>query len=93
MKEMTTSARLMNEVGKSKSLGAQVNGWLNGRNEVFSMVMEERVSNLQVMHIVHCVVALLATIGMAGTNLFGCVVCAAWFGFSLILANKKGGLR
>ena len=93
MKEMIFSAHLMNEVSKSKSLVALVNEWLNGRNELFSMVMEERVNNLQVMHIVHCVVALLATIGMAGTNLFGCVVCAAWFGFSLLLASKKGGLK
>ena len=93
MKEVTTtSAHLMNEASKARVL-EDLSEWLNGRNEVFSMVMEERVSNLQVMHIVHCVVALLATIGMAGTNLFGCVVCAAWFGFSLILANKKGGLR
>ena len=93
MKEMMTSARLIGEVSKSKGLTALCGEWLNGRNDVFSMVMEERVSNGQVMHIVHCVVALLALIGMAASNLFGCLVCLGWFGAALLLANKKGGMR
>lgn len=92
MKEMTTSAHLINEVSKSKSLVALVNVWLNSRNELFSMVMEERVTNLQVLHIFHCVVALLAIMGMAATNLFGCILCLAWFASALLLASKKGGL-
>ena len=92
MKEMIFSAREMGFVSK-KSLTTRANEWLNRRNNIFSMVMEERVTNLQVMHVVHCVVAGMAMLGMAGTNLFGCVVCTAWFGFSLLLASKKGGLR
>lgn len=92
MKEMTVSAHEINFASK-KSLTALASEWLNGRNELFSMVMEERVTNLQVMHVVHCVVAGMAMLGMAGTNLFGCVVCTAWFASSLLLASKKGGLR
>lgn len=92
MKEMTVSAHEINFVSK-KSLTTRANEWLNRRNNIFSMVMEERVTNLQVMHIIHCITALLAMLGMAGTNLFGCVVCTAWFASSLLLASKKGGIR
>lgn len=89
MKEMILSA---GQVSSKKSVSTLASEWLNRRNNVFSMVMEERVTNLQVLHIIHCVVALLAMMGMAATNLFGCVVCLAWFASALLLAGKKGGL-
>lgn len=92
MKEMTVSAHDMHFASKSKSLQVLATEWLNRRNNIFSIVMEERVTNLQVMHIIHCVVALLALMGMAATNLFGCVMCLAWFASALLLASKKGGL-
>ena len=89
---MTVSAHDMNVASKSKNLQVLATEWLNRRNNIFSMVMEERVTNLQVMHIIHCVVAMLALMGMAATNLFGCILCLAWFASALLLANKKGGL-
>lgn len=89
MKEMILSA---GQVSSKKSVSTLTSEWLNRRNNIFSMVMEERVTNLQVLHIFHCVVALLAMIGMAATNLFGCILCLAWFASALLLASKKGGL-
>ena len=89
MKEMILSA---GQVSSKKSVSTLTSEWLNRRNNIFSMVMEERVTNLQVMHIIHCVVALLALMGMAATNLFGCVMCLAWFASALLLAGKKGGM-
>ena len=92
MKEMTVSAHEINFASKSKSLPVLASEWLNRRNDIFSMVMEERVSNGQVLHIIHCITALLAMMGMAATNLFGCILCLAWFASALLLASKKGGL-
>lgn len=92
MKEMILSAGHDMHVASKKSVSTLASEWLNRRNNIFSMVMEERVSNLQVLHIIHCITALLAMMGMAATNLFGCVLCLAWFASALLLASKKGGL-
>ena len=91
MKEVTTSAHLMNEMSKSKSIDAQVNEWLNRRNLFFSDVVGESVTNRKALLFVQCVVSLLAMIGMAETNLFGFLICFGWLSCAAILFAKEGG--
>lgn len=92
MKEMIFSAHEMDFVSK-KSLTALASEWLNSRNQLLSYLMEEQVTNRQLMHVVHCSAAFLAALGMAEVNLFGCGLCIGWLAIALYLAKKKGGLR
>ena len=91
MKEMTTSAHLINEASKSKSIDAPVNEWLNRRNLFFSDVVGESVTNRKALLFVQCVVSILAMIGMAETNLFGFLICFGWLSCAAILFAKEGG--
>ena len=70
----------------------RVADWLDARHSLLSAVMEETVTNRQMLLIGHCFVAFFFAIGMADVNLFGCLTGLLWFGISLIQA-KKGGLR
>ena len=90
MKEMTTSAHLINEASKARVLEA-LSEWLNGRNEFFSGVVGEAVTNRKALLFVQCVVSMLAMIGMAETNLFGFVLCFGWLVCAAVLFSKEGG--
>ena len=67
--------------------------WLSGRNMLLSLVMDEPVTNLQMMHAVHCTVALMATVGTASTSPVACLMAAAWATAAFTLAREKGGIR
>lgn len=67
--------------------------WLNSRNQLLSGIVEEQVTNRQMLHIAHCFVAFMAMAGMASTHLIGFMLCTGWFAASLFLASRKGGLR
>lgn len=91
MKEVTTtSAHLMNEASKARGLEALIE-WLNGRNEFFSGVIGEAVTNRKALLFVQCVVSMLAMIGMAEVNLFGFVLCFGWLVCAAVLFSKEGG--
>ena len=91
MKEVTTtSAHLMNEASKARALEA-LSEWLNGRNEFFSGVIGEAVTNRKALLFVQCVVAMLTMIGMAEVNLFGFVLCFGWLICAAMLFSKEGG--
>ena len=90
MKEMTTSAHLINEASKARVLEA-LSEWLNGRNEFFSGVVGEAVTNRKALLFVQCVVAMLTMIGMAEVNLFGFVLCFGWLVCAAVLFSKEGG--
>lgn len=91
MKEVTTtSAHLMNEASKARVLEA-LSEWLNGRNEFFSGVVGEAVTNRKALLFVQCVVAMLTMIGMAEVNLFGFVLCFGWLVCAAVLFSKEGG--
>ena len=91
MKEVTTtSAHLMNEASKARVLEA-LSEWLNGRNEFFSGVIGEAVTNRKALLFVQCVVAMLTMIGMAEVNLFGFVLCFGWLVCAAVLFSKEGG--
>lgn len=89
MKEMTTSAHLINEASKTGGLEA-LSEWLNGRNEFFSGVIGEAVTNRKALLFVQCVVAMLTMIGMAEVNLFGFVLCFGWLVCAAVLFSKGG---
>ena len=67
-------------------------GWLDARNPLFTLVMDEPVTNRQALHAAHCFVAFFFAIGMAEVNLFGCIVGIVWFAATLLQAGK-GGMR
>ena len=90
MKEMTTSAHLINEASKARVLDA-LSEWLNGRSEVFSGVVGEAVTNRKALLFVQCVVAMLTMIGMAEVNLFGFFLCFGWLVCAAVLFSKEGG--
>lgn len=64
--------------------------WLNSDNSLFSTLLENAVSNRQVLLIAHAVLAfsVLICCGLSVPAL----VCLAWFAWSLFLC-KKGGIR
>ena len=79
----------MNEASKARVLEA-LSEWLNGRNEFFSGVVGEAVTNRKVLLFVQCVVSMLAMIGMAEVNLFGFVLCFGWLVCAAVLFSKGG---
>lgn len=64
--------------------------WLHRENRICSAIMEEPVTNLQLLHIWH--VALPAMMGMACTDLCATVVLFAWSAAAYKLAKKGGAL-
>ena len=92
---MKTNLNGMQAVPRASLIDAMLEraaSWLDARNHLISSVMEETVTNRQMLLILHCGIAFLAMVGMAEVNLFGAIACFAWFGASLLQA-KKGGLR
>lgn len=65
--------------------------WAAAHNQLFSSVLEQPVTNRQVLLLVHCLTAFSALILLC-SSLIGAVVTFLWFVGSLYLA-KKGGLR
>lgn len=69
---------------------AAITAWLNRDNSLFSSIIENTVSNRQVLLIGHAVLAFSALI-CCGLSI-PALVCLAWFVWALTLC-KKGGLR
>lgn len=66
--------------------------WLNSDNSLFSSVLENTVSNRQVLLIGHACLAFSALVCAASLSPMAAVVMLLWFVVSLHLC-KKGGLR
>lgn len=66
--------------------------WLKSRNKFASSIMEEQVTNLQMVHIVHCAMAMFATLGMAASSPVLTMVTVAWLAMAMKLAKEKGGI-
>jgi len=73
----------------SKSSAIQL--WLNRKNQFFSSVLEEPVSNRQVCLMAHASLAFMVLAGSAFTSPVPALLCLAWFVVSLHLC-RKGGL-
>lgn len=69
---------------------AAVTVWLHSDNSLFSSVLENAVSNRQVLFIGHACLAFTALL-CCGTSI-PALLCLAWFVWSLTLC-KKGGLK
>ena len=83
---------------KSRTLSAPKAGarssfqiWAAAHNQLFSSVLEQPVTNRQMLLLVHCLTAFSALILLC-SSLIGAMVTFLWFVGSLYLA-KKGGLK
>lgn len=65
--------------------------WAAAHNQLFSSVLEQPVTNRQMLLLVHCLTAFSALIVFCG-SLIGAMVTFFWFILSLYTA-KKGGIK
>ena len=89
---------MLNIMDKSTSLSApkadirsSFQIWAAAHNQLFSSVLDQPVTNRQMLLLVHCLTAFSALILFCG-SLIGAIITFFWFVGSLYLA-KKGGLR
>ena len=66
--------------------------WLNSENSLFSSIIEDQVSNLQVMLLGHACLAFSVLMCAATFSLVGALTALLWFAASLHLC-MKGGIR
>ena len=66
--------------------------WLNSENSMFSDIVEDKVSNLQVMRLGHACLAFSVLMCSATLSLVGTLIALLWFAVSLHLC-KKGGIK
>ena len=66
--------------------------WLNSDNSLFSSVLENTVSNRQVLLIGHACLAFSALVCAVSLSAVAALIMLLWFAISLHLC-KKGGLR
>lgn len=70
------------------AITAAAGEWLHRENRICSAIMEEPVTNLQLLHICH--VAIPAMLGLCCNSLFATVILFVWSAAAYKLA-KKGG--
>ena len=85
MKEQTT-------LQLNQSAQSAISVWLNSENSLFSSVLENSVSNRQVLFLGHASLAFSALVCMSCVSVLPALFCLTWFAWSLYLC-KKGGLR
>lgn len=66
--------------------------WLNSENSMFSNIIEDKVSNLQVMLLGHACLAFSVLMCSATFSLVGTLIALLWFVVSLHLC-MKGGIK
>ena len=66
--------------------------WLNSENSMFSNIIEDKVSNLQVMLLGHACLAFSILMCSATFSLVGTLIALLWFVVSLHLC-MKGGIK
>lgn len=70
------------------AITAAAHEWLHSENRICSTIMEEPVTNLQLLHIYH--VAVPAMLGLCCMNVVAAAALFAWSAAAYTLA-KKGG--
>ena len=85
MKEQTT-------LQLQQSAQSAISVWLNSENSMFSTIIEDKVSNLQVLLLGHACLAFSVLMCAATLSLVGALTALLWFVVSLDLC-MKGGLR
>ena len=76
----------------NQSAQSAISVWLNSENSMFSDIIEDKVSNLQVMLLGHACLAFSALVCAASLSAMAALVMLLWFVVSLSLC-KKGGIR
>ena len=76
----------------NQSAQSAISVWLNSENSMFSTIIEDKVSNLQVLLLGHACLAFSVLMCAASLSPMAAVVILLWFIVSLHLC-KKGGLR
>lgn len=76
----------------NQSAQSAISVWLNSENSMFSDIIEDKVSNLQVMLLGHACLAFSVLMCSATFSLVGTLFALLWFVVSLDLC-KKGGIR
>ena len=89
---------MLNIMDKSKALSApkadarsSYQNWAAQTNHLFSSLLEQKITNKQMLLILHCLFAFFMFIFLSG-HLITASIGFIWFALSLISA-KKGGLR
>lgn len=85
----TTTSLVLPKQSEAKST---LKAWLNRDNTLFTAIMEESVSNANVLRISHVVTAFVCLISSQVAGPIVSLICLAWFGTALYLC-KKGGLK
>jgi len=80
------------ELSTFKDLKAGVVTWLHSENTLFSLVGEMPVTNMQMLLIVHSVIAFFILIACCNYGVVAALIGLAWFAMS-ILTCKAGGIR
>lgn len=85
-------------MNQSKSMSAPKAGarssfqnWATQQNQLFSKLLEQPVTNRQVLLIYHCILAFCSFIFLSG-HLITAAIAMVWFVASLYSA-RKGGLK
>ena len=76
----------------NQSAQSAISVWLNSENSMFSDIIEDKVSNLQVMLLGHACLAFSVLMCSATISLVGTLFALLWFAVSLHLC-KKGGIK
>ena len=85
MKEQTT-------LQLNSSAQSAISVWLNSENSMFSTIIEDKVSNLQVLLLGHACLAFSALVCAVSLSAVAALIMLLWFAISLHLC-VKGGLR
>ena len=81
-------ARETNFVSKVKS---SVASWVNRKNNTFSSIIEEPVTNRQVLLISNFIMAMIVTMMVAASGVIATIVCLLWL-FASFVGLKRGGM-
>ena len=76
----------------NQSAQSAISVWLNSENSMFSDIIEDKVSNLQVMLLGHACLAFSVLMCSSTLSLVGALTALLWFVASLHLC-MKGGLQ
>lgn len=66
--------------------------WMSSKNDYLSAILEQTVTNKQMLLLGHCFTAFFSLFVGFASNLLFAGLAVAWFGVSVMLA-KKGGLK
>ena len=77
---------------EKRSVRASVQSWLNRGNGLFSMLMDDFITNRQALLILNALVSLALMLAFAASSPFVVLLIAGWFLLSLNYC-KKGGLK